>query len=124
MKTLKILGTGCPSCNKTEAIVRSVVEELQSDVIIEKVEDIQAIMAYDIMSTPAIVLDEKVVIKGRVPSKDEIRSLLEKTSCCSDSDSSCCDSTDDTSEDCCKDTEYIPSPCCGDTKENKSDNCC
>ena len=48
-KVIKILGTGCPNCNSTETLVRSVVDELKCDVKIEKVEDIQAIMAYDIM---------------------------------------------------------------------------
>ncbi len=76
MKTIKILGTGCPNCKRTEAVVKTVVEELGLSINIEKVEDIQDIMAYDIMSTPAVVLDEKVVIKGRVPSFDEIKNLF------------------------------------------------
>ena len=86
MKTIKILGTGCANCKRTEAVVRTVVEELKSDVSIEKVEDIQEIMGYDIMSTPAVVIDEKVVVKGRVPSFDEIKKLLSDNtgneSCC------------------------------------------
>ena len=121
MNTIKILGPGCPNCNKTEAIVKSVAEELNCDIKIEKVSDIQEIMNYDIMSTPAIVMDEKVVIKGRVPSKDEIRKLLENT-CCSDSESSCCSDSDSASFE--EKTETIPSPCCGGTEVKKSDNCC
>lgn len=124
MQTIKILGTGCPNCKRAEAIISSVVEELQSDVTIEKLEDIQDIMAYDIMSTPAIVLDEKVVIKGRVPTKEEIYALLEKTSCCDDADSSCCDPTDKTSDACCEEMETIPSPCCSDTEDKQTGSCC
>lgn len=90
MQTIKILGTGCPNCNRTEILVQKVLDELKSTIIIEKVTDIQDIMAYDIMATPAIVVDEKVVIKGRVPSEEEIRKLL-KEDCCKDGDSSCCD---------------------------------
>ncbi len=112
MNTIKILGTGCPSCNKTEAIVKDVITELQCDIKIEKVTDIQEIMAYDIMSTPAIVIDEKVMIKGHMPSKDEIKKLL-KDNCCSDSDTSCCS----------ENSEIIQSPL-SETKDKKSNNCC
>jgi small redox-active disulfide protein 2 len=89
MKTIKILGTGCPNCKRTETIIRKVVEELKLNIKIEKVEDIQDIIAYDVMSTPAIVLDEKVVIKGRVPNAGEIKNLL-NNNCCNEDDDSCC----------------------------------
>jgi small redox-active disulfide protein 2 len=111
MKTIKILGTGCPNCKKTEAVVRSVVAELNLNISIEKVEDIQDIIAYDVMSTPAIVIDEKVVIKGHVPKPDEIRTLLQEV-CCNDTDTSCCEPV--TSEE----------PCCGDATKDKSEPCC
>ncbi len=77
-KTVKILGTGCPKCKKTTSVVTDVVKENNFDVIIEKVEDIMDIMKYNIMSTPAIVVNEKVVIKGRVPSKSEVFEILKK----------------------------------------------
>ena len=67
MKNIKILGTGCPKCKQTEAIVRQVVEELELEAQIEKVEDMMQIMAYHVLSTPAVVIDEEVKIKGRVP---------------------------------------------------------
>jgi len=76
MQTIKILGTGCPNCKRTEAVVRSVVEELRYDATIVKVEDIEKIMEYDVMAMPAIVIDEKVVLKGHVPSVEEVRKLL------------------------------------------------
>lgn len=123
MKTIKILGTGCPNCKKTEQIVRNLVEELNCDMTIEKVEDIEDIMAYDVMSTPAIVIDEKVKIKGHVPSQDEVRKLLKEV-CCDDTNDACCESTDESSEDCCKEGETIPSPCCSETDEKQTDNCC
>ena len=102
MKVIKILGTGCPNCARTEAVVKTVVTELKQEVEIIKVEDIQDIMQYDVMSTPAVVIDEKVVIKGRVPSFDEIKKLLsEDESCCSDTSSSCCEPTTDNQDSCC-----------------------
>lgn len=76
MKHIKILGTGCPKCKKTEAVVRRVVEEMGIEAQIEKVEDIQKIMAYDILSTPAVVIDEVVKVKGRIPEAAEIQTLL------------------------------------------------
>ncbi|MDD4921157.1 MAG: thioredoxin family protein [Bacteroidales bacterium] len=73
---IKILGTGCPKCKTLEKLTREVVEKNGVDANIEKVEDIMEIMKYGVMSTPALVLDGKVVIKGRVPSEQEIKSAL------------------------------------------------
>ena len=78
MQTIKILGTGCPNCKRTEAVVKTVLEELNYKATIQKIEDIQEIMEYDVMSTPAIVIDEKVVLKGHVPSIEEVKELLAK----------------------------------------------
>jgi len=75
---IKILGTGCPKCKTLEKLTREVVEQNGIDATITKVEDIVEIMKYGIMSTPALVVDEKVEIKGRVPSLDEIRKVLIK----------------------------------------------
>jgi len=75
---IKILGTGCPKCKTLEKLTREVVEQNGLDATITKVEDIVEIMKYGIMSTPALVVDEKVEIKGRVPSMDEIRKVLIK----------------------------------------------
>lgn len=76
MKTIKILGTGCAKCKKTEEIVRQVVEEMGVEAEIVKVEDIMQIMAYNVLSTPAVVVDEVVKIKGRVPLANEVKNLL------------------------------------------------
>ena len=75
-KVIKILGSGCPNCKKTFNIVETVGAENSFDITIQKVEDIMEIMKYNVMSTPAIVIDEEVKITGRVPSKTEILELL------------------------------------------------
>lgn len=76
MKTIKILGTGCAKCKQTEAVIRETLGELGIVANIEKVEDIQRIMEYDIMSTPAVVLDDTVKMAGKVPTKEEIRAMM------------------------------------------------
>jgi small redox-active disulfide protein 2 len=75
---IKILGPGCPNCKTLDKITREVVEKNGINATITKVEDIMEIMKYGVMSTPALVIDEKVVVKGRVPSSDEIKQLLTK----------------------------------------------
>jgi small redox-active disulfide protein 2 len=76
MKTIKILGTGCAKCKATEQAVRVVIAKHNIDSTVEKVEDIQQIMEYNILSTPAVVVDEIVKIKGKVPSETEILEAL------------------------------------------------
>ena len=73
---IKILGTGCPNCRTLEKATRDTVDELGIDATISKEEDIMKIMAYGVMHTPALVVDEKVVVSGRVPSKNEIKKLF------------------------------------------------
>jgi small redox-active disulfide protein 2 len=78
MKEVKILGTGCPKCKLLEQLTRDVISQNGIDAKVTKVDDIMEIMKYNIMTTPALVVDEKVVIKGRVPSAEEIKQLLTK----------------------------------------------
>lgn len=73
---IKILGTGCPKCKQTTAVVQEVINENNIDATIEKVEDIMEIMKFNVMITPAVVINNDIKIKGRVPSKDEIKALL------------------------------------------------
>jgi len=73
---IKILGTGCSKCKTLEEITRKVVKDNGIDANVTKVEDIVEIMKYNIMTTPALVVDEKVVSKGRIPSVDEIKKFL------------------------------------------------
>lgn len=75
---IKILGTGCAKCKTLEKLTREVVEKNGINANITKVEDITEIMKYGIMATPALVVNEKVEIKGRVPSADEIKQVLSK----------------------------------------------
>lgn len=74
---IQILGTGCPKCQNLTQVVKDVVAENQIDASIEKVENIADIMKFNVMITPALVVDGTVVIKGRVPSKDEVLSVLQ-----------------------------------------------
>ncbi|MCI2227700.1 thioredoxin family protein [Polaribacter sp. MSW13] len=75
-KVIKILGTGCPKCQSMTAVIKDVVSENKIDATIEKVEDIMEIMKFNVMTTPALVIDNVITIKGRVPSKDEVLALL------------------------------------------------
>ena len=73
---IKILGPGCQKCKTLEKITREVVVQNGIDATIIKVDDIMEIMKYGVMTTPALVVDGKVEIKGRVPSSDEIKQVL------------------------------------------------
>jgi len=73
---IKILGPGCPKCKTLEKMTREVVEKNGIEATVTKVEDIVAIMNYGVMSTPALVINEKVVLKGRLPSAEELKRLL------------------------------------------------
>ncbi len=75
---IKILGTGCPKCKALEKATINALAELDIAANVSKVEDIMQIMNYGVISTPALVIDEKVVIKGRVPSENEIKEILTK----------------------------------------------
>jgi small redox-active disulfide protein 2 len=75
---IKILGPGCPKCKTLDKLTREVAEKNGIDATITKVEDIMEIMKYGIMSTPALVIDGKIVVKGRVPSAKEIKQFLIK----------------------------------------------
>lgn len=73
---IKILGPGCMNCQKLEALAKRAVEELGIDAEIVKVSDYADIMAYGIMSTPGLVVDEQVKIAGRVPSYEDVKTVL------------------------------------------------
>lgn len=73
---LQILGTGCPKCVKLTENVKAVVDELGIEADIEKVTDIQEIMSFGIMMTPALAIDGEVKIVGKVASVDEIKALF------------------------------------------------
>lgn len=73
---IKVLGSGCTNCKKLEENTRKAVEELGIEATIEKVIDFKQIMAYGVMKTPALVVDEKVKIMGRVATAEEIKKHL------------------------------------------------
>jgi len=75
---IQVLGTGCPKCKSLEKATREVVTQNNIDATIIKVEDIVEIMKFGVMTTPALVVDGIVEIKGRVPSKDEVKQVLAK----------------------------------------------
>ena len=73
---IKVLGPGCANCKNLERVTRDAVDALGLDATIEKVEDYPTIAGYGVMSTPALVVDEKVVVSGRVPTPAQVRDLL------------------------------------------------
>ena len=75
-KHIKVLGSGCATCKQLESVVREVVAASGIDATVEKVEDIQQIMAYNVLSTPVLVVDEEVKCSGRIPSREELKTLL------------------------------------------------
>lgn len=75
---IKILGKGCTRCKQLEEIVHEVAAEMGLDATFSKVMDVEEIMAYDILATPGLVVNDKVLVSGRLPSKTEVRELLEQ----------------------------------------------
>lgn len=76
MKNLKVLGSGCPKCNKLTERAREAADRLTLDYELEKVTEIDRIMSYGVMMTPALVVDEELKFSGRIPSVDELMELL------------------------------------------------
>ena len=74
MKEIKVLGTGCSNCKATIALIEQVASAKATPIHLEKVQEMQDIMSYGVMSTPAVVIDGKVVHAGGVPSRDKISS--------------------------------------------------
>lgn len=76
MKKIHILGTGCRKCGLLAETAEAAAKELGLDCTIEKVTDLNAIASYGVMFTPALVVDGKVKLAGRVPSADDMKKLL------------------------------------------------
>ena len=75
---IQILGTGCPKCQKLEENARQAAQELNLDFQIEKVKDLQQIMAFGVMITPALVVDGVVKVAGKVPGVEDTKKILVK----------------------------------------------
>lgn len=76
MMNIQILGTGCPKCNKLTEVTESAAKELGLDYQIEKITDINAIVAMGVMMTPALVVDGEVKFSGKVPSVADLKLIL------------------------------------------------
>jgi small redox-active disulfide protein 2 len=75
---IKVLGSGCAKCAQLEALVKEAVARLGLDATVEKVTDMGDLMAYGVMSTPALVVDEEIRLAGRVPSLEDVVKILER----------------------------------------------
>ena len=73
---IKVLGPGCAKCQSLEKTVKEVVAALKLDIKVEEIKDIKKIMQYPILMTPGLVINEKVVMSGKVPSKAEVERLI------------------------------------------------
>ncbi len=76
MLDVKVLGTGCANCKRTKSIIAEVIQENHLDAQVVEVTDMMEIMAYGVMSTPAIVINEKVVSAGRVPARSQVAEMI------------------------------------------------
>ena len=75
---IKAIGSGCDKCDKVYAIVGEAVAELSLNAEIEKVEDLLEIVKLGVMSAPSVMVDGKLVISGRVPTKEQVKKILNK----------------------------------------------
>ena len=73
---IKVLGPGCCKCKTTYNVIEKVIKENNLDVKLTKVDDIMEMMNYNIMTTPAVVVDEVVKMKGQVPTESDVKKLL------------------------------------------------
>ncbi len=76
MRKIQILGIGCPKCKKLTEVAEEAAKSLEIEYELEKVTEIQKIMTFGVMMTPALVVDGQVKVAGKVPSLEEVRTLL------------------------------------------------
>jgi small redox-active disulfide protein 2 len=76
--SIKVLGMGCANCKNLEKATMNALAEMNLDANVEKVEDIQKIVAYGVMRTPALIINEKVALYGRVPAVAELKDIIQR----------------------------------------------
>ena len=76
MKEIKVLGTGCPKCKKLEDVTRLVAEDMKIEFNLEKVTDLNEIMDFGVMMTPALVVDGEVKVAGKIPAIKDLKTML------------------------------------------------
>lgn len=76
MKTFKVLGSGCSKCQNTEKKLKQIAEKAGIEIVVEKIQSPEQIMAYGVMSTPAVVMNEQVIHQGSIPSTENVESWL------------------------------------------------
>ncbi|WP_202711544.1 thioredoxin family protein [Sporosalibacterium faouarense] len=74
---IKILGTGCKKCNRLYELCKELVDEMSIEASVEKIEDIKEIVGYGVMGTPGLVINEKVLVAGKLPSRKEVKKHIE-----------------------------------------------
>jgi small redox-active disulfide protein 2 len=78
MRTVQVLGPGCPSCQKLASLVEETAREIGVECEIQKITDIEEIVSFGVMATPALVVDGRVLVTGRVPGADELKKFLQE----------------------------------------------
>ncbi|MEX1193055.1 MAG: thioredoxin family protein [Brumimicrobium sp.] len=76
MKSIKVLGPGCPKCKTTFSNVEEALKQLDIEATVEKIEDIEEMMKYNVLTTPVLLIDEEIKVKGRVATIGEIKEML------------------------------------------------
>jgi small redox-active disulfide protein 2 len=90
-KEIKVLGTGCPKCKTTYNNVLEALKQLGMEANVTKIEDIEEMMKYNVLTTPVLMIDDVMKVKGRIAQIDEIKELLKNSNSVSeDNNSSCC----------------------------------
>lgn len=75
---VKVLGSGCRTCDDLEKCVQKAIKELQLDVSLQRITDYKTIVKYGVLNTPALIINESIIIRGRVPTKKEMIQILKK----------------------------------------------
>jgi len=75
---IKVLGSGCAKCNKTEKLIKEIISETGADATVEKITDMMEIASHGVFGTPSVIIDNKVKCTGKVPKKNDIKAWLNR----------------------------------------------